>query len=199
MREALKLLSILTCYAALPRRTYAASRTLYSLLLTAFTLLALPACKSPNPNSPTSPNSAAPSTPTSPKDTISQLHVITVPVALDLDGRPGPDGIAVKLYANNANDPKAIRIREGTLEILMFDGTFHNRTNSPPILRASTFTGPDLRRHESKSNIGYGYEFTLSWGTNLPTQRLISVGARYTPSSGRPLVSRTSSVTVLNK
>ena len=158
------------------------------------TLLALSACRSPN-----SPNSPNPNSTPSPKDTISQLHVITVPVALDLDGRAGPDGIALKLYANNPNNPKAIRLREGTLEILMFDGTFHNRTNPPPILRTSTFTASDLRRHESKSNIGYGYEFSLSWGTNLPTQRLISVGARYTPPTGRPLVSRTSSVTVLNK
>ena len=149
-------------------------------------ILLLNACKTSGPN-------------ISPKDQIAQLNVITVPVALDLDGRPGPDGIALKLYASHATDPKAIRIREGTIEILMFDGTFHGRTNAPPTLRTFTFTPAELRLNEFKSNIGYGYDLSLRWGTNLPTQRLMSVGARYTPPTGRPIVSRTSSVTVLNK
>jgi hypothetical protein len=58
------------------------------------------------------------------KDRIVQLNVITVPVALDLDGTPGVDGVAVKLYANNAHEPKAARIREGRVEFVLFDGTF---------------------------------------------------------------------------
>ncbi len=144
------------------------------------------ACKSPLPGS-------------SPKEQIAQLNIITVPVALDLDGRAGPDGIALKLYANNSSHPKAVPIREGTVEILLVDGTFYNRTNVPPVLRTSTFTAAELRRNEFKSNIGYVYQFTIGWLTNKPTQRLISVGARYTPPAGRSIISRTSSVTVLNK
>jgi hypothetical protein len=133
------------------------------------------------------------------KDRIVQLNLITVPVALDLDGKPGPDGIAVKLYANTARDPKAVRLREGTIEFVMFDGTFHRRTNPPPIIRTFTFTAPELRLHEYSSKIGWGYDFTLRWGTNLPTQRIMSVGARYTVTNVPPIVSRPSSVTVLNK
>ena len=141
----------------------------------------------------------APDSALSPKNAIAQLNVITVPVALDLDGRPGPDGVALKLYASHATNPKAIRIRDGTIEILLFDGTFHGRTNPPPILRTAVFTPAELRLNEFKSNIGYGYDLTLRWGTNLPTQRLMSVGARYTSPDGRPIVTRTSSGTVLNK
>ena len=139
-------------------------------------------------------------TPTvSTKDRIVQLNVITVPVALDLDGKAGPDGIAVKLYANNSRNPKAARIREGTVEFVMFDGTFHGRTNPPPILHTFTYIAPQLRLHEFNSKIGWGYDFSLRWGTNLPTQRIMSVGARYTAPDGRTIVSRPSSVTVLNK
>lgn len=133
------------------------------------------------------------------KDTIVQLNVITVPMALDLDGRPGPDGVAVKLYANEAQKPKAIRIRGGTLELLMFDGTFFGRTNVPPPLRTFRFSGAELRTREFKSNIGYGYEFSLPWGTNRPSQRIMGVAARYTASDGRVITSRPSSVTVLEK
>jgi hypothetical protein len=155
--------------------------------------LILTGCTSP------SARSSVPTPPAPSKDRIAQLNVITVPVALDLDGKPGADGIAVKLYANNARDPKAIRIREGTVEFVMFDGTFHGRTNPPPILHSVTFTAPELRLHEFNSRIGWGYDFSLRWGTNLPTQRIMSVGARYTAPNAGPIVSRPSSVTVLNK
>jgi hypothetical protein len=151
----------------------------------AFALLLLSACTAPGGSSS--------------RDRIVQLNVITVPVALDLDGRPGVDGVAVKLYANNSSDPKAVRIRDGTLELVMFDGTFHGRTNPPPILRTVTLTAAQLRLNEFESSIGYGYELSLRWGTNTPTQRIMSIGARYSPPEGRPIVSRTSSVTVLNK
>ena len=116
-------------------------------------------------------------TATSPKDKdrIVELNLITVPVALDLDGQPGVDGIAVKLYASNGRDPKASRIREGKVEFVLFDGTFHGRTNAPPVFQTVTFTAPELRLNELKSNIGYGYEVSIRWGTNLPTQRIMSV------------------------
>jgi hypothetical protein len=127
------------------------------------------------------------------------LNVITVPVALDLDGHPGADGVAVKLYANDAQNPKAVRIRDGILELIMFDGTFFGRTNVPTPLRTFHFTNAELRAREFKSNIGYGYEFSLLWSTNHPTQRIMSIAARYTAPDGRVVTSRPSSVTVLDK
>ena len=148
--------------------------------------LSLCACKSPGPS-----NSA--------QGGIVRLHVMTVPVALDLDGRPGPDGIAVKLYANDARHPKAVRLRDGLLEILMFDGTFFGRTNVPPALRTFRYTIPELRAHEFTSEIGVGYDFSLLWTTNRPTQRIMTVAARYTAPDGAIITSRPSSVTVLEK
>jgi hypothetical protein len=127
------------------------------------------------------------------------VNIITVPVAIDLDGKPGPDGAAVKVYAATAKSPKAARLQEGKMEILMFDGAFQNRTNPPSVLRTFSYEAKELRLYEFNSKIGWGYQFTLRWGTNKPTQRLMSIGARYTPPEGNPVVSRTSSVTVLNK
>ncbi|MFZ4817535.1 MAG: hypothetical protein ACOYLU_02710, partial [Limisphaerales bacterium] len=37
---------------------------------------------------------------------ILELHLLTMPVALNLDGAPGPDGVAVKLFANVGNAAK---------------------------------------------------------------------------------------------
>ena len=60
--------------------------------------------------------------------TPTQLNIITAPVGLNLDNRPGLDGFSVKVYANAGSNPKTVSIRSGMLEVLMFDGTFYGRT-----------------------------------------------------------------------
>src|SRR4051812_14302058 len=101
---------------------------------------------------------------------VTELNVLTAPVGLDLDGRPGIDGFSVRVYANIASNPKTVPIVSGTLEILMFDGTVYGRTNVPPALRIWTFPADQLRNHEFTARIGVGYEFALPWGTNVPTR-----------------------------
>jgi hypothetical protein len=149
------------------------------LILTA---LALVACKT---------------TPFSAQENIVQLHLMTVPVALDLDGRPGADGVSVKVYAAAKDNPKQVAIRKGALDVLMFDGAFQRQHPSPPILKQFHFLAEDLRRVEFTAELGKGYQLSLRWGTNTPTQRVMSVAARYTAPDGRVVLSRPSSITVL--
>lgn len=130
---------------------------------------------------------------------IAQLNVITVPVALNLDGLPGPDGASAKVYANDGARPKPVRIHDGTLELLLFNGTFYGRTNVPTPLRVFRFEASELRAYEFTARIGIGYEFSLSWGTNRPTQRTMSIAARYTGADGRIVTSRPSSVSVIER
>jgi hypothetical protein len=128
-----------------------------------------------------------------------ELNILTSPVGIDLDGRPGIDGFALKAYASIATNPKAVPIRSGTLEVLMFDGTLFGRTNLPPALHTWSFTASELRQREFTAPLGTGYELGLAWGSDIPTRRLITVGARYTSPEGKILTSPLSSVTVLNK
>ena len=128
-----------------------------------------------------------------------QLNIITSPVGLDIDGRPGLDGFSAKVYANTPNNPKTVRIRGGVLEVLMFDGTLYGLTNVPPPLRIWTFPSEELRTHEFNGRIGTGYEFLLPWGGDRPTHRIITVAARYTSANGNVLTSRPSSVTVIDR
>ena len=130
---------------------------------------------------------------------IVQLNLITVPVALDLDGRPGPDGISIRVYASAKDTPKQVAIRKGTLEVLMFDGPFQRQGAPPPLLKQFHFAAEELRRAEFTAEIGKGYQLALAWGTNVPTHRVMSVAARYTSPDGRVATSRPSSVTVLSR
>jgi len=129
---------------------------------------------------------------------LTELNVLTAPVGLDFNGRPGLDGFSMKVYGNIANSPKPVPIRSGQIDILMFDGTLYGRTNLPAALRRWTFTAEQLRDHEFTARIGTGYEFNLEWETNKPTRQIISVGARYTSPTGAILTSSLSSVTVID-
>src|SRR6185369_2066764 len=53
---------------------------------------------------------------------IHELNLLAIPVALNFDQKPGPDGFIVKVYAGNRRQPKPLPIENGKLEIIMYDG-----------------------------------------------------------------------------
>ncbi len=129
---------------------------------------------------------------------IQSLHLFSVPVAVNLDSDPGPDGFAVRLFAKGSKSSKGVAIPNGTVEIQMFDGISQNRTNSLP-LRTWSFSGSELKKHEGRSAVGLGYRFTLRWEEARPTQSRFSIQAHYVPSSGKAVSSAPSSVTMGGK
>ena len=127
---------------------------------------------------------------------ITELHMLAVPVALNLDPRPGPDSLAVKIYAGNLRDAKPVAITSGTLELMMFDGILKKSTNAPTPLHTWTYPARELPRYQFKASIGIGYEFTASWTTNKPTAAKITLISRYLPDSGTPIYSAPSTISV---
>ncbi len=133
------------------------------------------------------------------RENISQLNLLSMPMALNLDNRPGADGFAVKVYASNPSLPKTVEIENGTLEILMFDGvvTGSALTTTKP-LHVWSFPASDLRAHATVSSIGTGYRFTLLWGTDQPASDRATILARYTPAQGPPVYSASTSLAVVS-
>lgn len=111
---------------------------------------------------------------------IDSLHVFSVPVALDLDGSPGPDSFGLTLYASAAAIPRGVLITTGRIEILMYDGALPpgGNTNATPV-RVWTFTAADLKNRGIKSSLGIGYRFTPRWGDTPPTESRITVVAPF--------------------
>lgn len=96
---------------------------------------------------------------------IQELHLLTMPVALNLDGSPGPDGVAVKLFANVGNATKPAPIRSGEIEILLFDGLLSGGSAAlPQPSHAWRFTAAELKGFETQAMVGTGYQLTLRWG-----------------------------------
>ncbi|MFM7804646.1 MAG: hypothetical protein ACKPGK_09170 [Verrucomicrobiota bacterium] len=113
-----------------------------------------------------------------------------MPVALNLDGAPGPDGVAVKLFAGVANAPKPAPIRSGEIEILLFDGLLGGDASvMPNPARTWTFTARELKGFETQAMVGTGYQLTLRWGDFRPKSDRVTVVARHPIGQGRYLYS----------
>ncbi|MFM8879791.1 MAG: hypothetical protein ACKOKG_11780 [Verrucomicrobiota bacterium] len=121
---------------------------------------------------------------------ILELHLLTMPVALNLDGAPGPDGVAVKLFANVGNAAKPAPIRSGEVEILLFDGLLTgNQSPLPQPAYSWKFTTKELRSFETQAMVGTGYQITLRWGKFQPKSDRVTVIARHPIGDGRYLYS----------
>lgn len=128
------------------------------------------------------------------------LHLFGVPTALNLDGVPGPDGFAVRVFYSLSTRARGIPINNGTLEILMFDGArgdgFVGGTAAAPAapLRVWPFTAVALKEFSTQTSLGIGYQLVLRWGENRPTKEHFTVVARYRPPKGPILLSAPSGI-----
>jgi len=142
-----------------------------------------------------SPPNRSPSQPLTPAS-IDKLNLLAAPMALNLDGLPGPDTIAVKIYAGAARDPKPVPITTGTLELLAFEGVLKKSTNAPQPLKIWTYTASELRRFQFKASIGIGYEIIASFTGLKPTADKLTILARYLPDPARAVYSSPSTISL---
>ena len=128
-----------------------------------------------------------------------ELHLYSLPVAVNIDSQPGADGVAVKIYGGNPQAPGPVPIRDGSLEILMFDGIVRSMTTNTVPLHVWAFEASELRPFEAQTTIGVSYNLTLSWGTDQPAQNRITVVARHHRANGPAVYSAPSHLSVVTR
>ncbi len=125
---------------------------------------------------------------------IRQITLIAAPVALDLDGIPGPEGVGIKMHAFTAGSPKSVAIREGYVELFAYDR--RGVLEQPPRpFHQWTFEVSDLEVVRSDAVLGPGYDLLLDWRPKVVVSSRIAVVARYHPPNGPPVTSAPSAVT----
>jgi hypothetical protein len=128
---------------------------------------------------------------------IQEIEVLALPVALNLDQVPGPDGFIIKVFATNRKRPKSIPIESGKLEIVMYDGVPGVTGPLPPQpRRVWTYSAEQLKPFEIHSSIGVSYELAPLWGDAKPNGSRITVGVRYTAADGKVITSAPSVISV---
>lgn len=135
------------------------------------------------------------------RPSIDEIHVLTMPMALNLDQNPGADGFAVKIYAIDQAHPKSVAVTAGSLEVLIYDGMVPAAalaTNAP--IRRWEFGASDLAAYAQSTSVGVVYALTPTWRDGKPPGEKITVTACYLPpggeENGRRVCSLPTTVTV---
>lgn len=130
-------------------------------------------------------------------DRIEELHLFGLPVGLELDGRPGADGIGVRLYASAAGTARGLAIRRGTLDVLMFEGAMDGgMLQSTPPHEVWSFPASGLPSMASRTSLGVGYQLALRWRQAPPRSPVVTVVARYLSPEGTVLYSAPDVITM---
>lgn len=134
------------------------------------------------------------------REALAELHLFGLPVALNLDGKPGPDGIGVRIYASAAGLAKGIPITRGTLEVLMFEGVVSDsEMRLKPAHHTWTLPADALQPFVSETSLGTGYQLALKWEQHFPRTPVVTVMARYHSPEGADLRSAANTVSVALK
>jgi hypothetical protein len=129
------------------------------------------------------------------KSSIDQLHLLVTSVALNVDDKPGPDGVGVRVYASRHERAEALPITTGTLDILMFEGNvpFDQLPSHQP-RHTWSYPADKLKPHIQKTTVGISYRFAALWGDDKPTTDRVTFVARHTSQNTNHIYSAPSSV-----
>jgi hypothetical protein len=125
---------------------------------------------------------------------VDAVHVFGLPVTINMDTRPGPDGFAVRVFVTKNGGAKGTVINNGSIEILMFDGAMKLEDLATQQPKESwKFNPKQLAAMREQTSLGTAYRFTLRW-TEPPTHGHVTALARYVPQKGEPIYSSPSSI-----
>lgn len=134
------------------------------------------------------------------RDAVADLHLFGVPVALDLDGVPGPDGIGVRIYASGPGVARGVAIRQGTLEVVLFEGVVDaGAIGKTQPLKVWSFDAAALKPLVAETSLGLGYQLALRWGAESPADNVVTVVARYRSPAGAVIYSTSNTISVRMK
>ena len=123
-----------------------------------------------------------------PHPSIDKIELQSQLAPVNLDARPGPDGVQVRLYLWRAADPLAAMLERGTIEFLMYEGRVApTQLNAAQPLRIWSYSAGRLRGAAGKSAFGYGYTMALSWADQPPRTGMITLTARLLRPGAEPL------------
>jgi hypothetical protein len=121
--------------------------------------------------------------------TVAAVDMQSLPSAINIDGRDGPDAVQVIVYLYHPSKP-APMVAQGPLEFLLYDGrlTQDAMAKATP-LQTWRFGPSELPRYRARGMPGYGYAFQLAWTQGQPRSANVTVVARYTEPGGRTVQS----------
>jgi len=124
------------------------------------------------------------------------LDLWVAPLAKDLDGRPGVDGLSLRLMLQDAatRQPQ-IAADVDQIELLLFEGE-PRQLDDASAFHIWRLTGESMRMFAAKFYGLWCYEITLRWPDRVPATSSVTLMARYRSKKGRVVQSAPSTVSI---
>jgi len=124
------------------------------------------------------------SRPPRPVAVVDVIYIDALPVAMNWDEKPGPDGLEAQVHFYRMDQPLPVTV-SGTLELLLFEGKVSAaaaQANRP--FHTWSFTTRELAGTLRKDLAGWGYAMRLAWGSPAPAAGMVTLIGRYQASGG---------------
>ncbi len=156
------------------------------------------------PKDPTNPSTANPKkaetigvSSTAPVPRVDAVILRALPAAVNLDDKPGPDGINVSVNLFRTDKPLAVKLQAGVIELLMYDG----KISATELARAEPvkvwrYPAGLFSRAGSDAAVGYTYRVALAWGKNTPSKNTVTISARLLRPGRSPLYAMPSIISI---
>lgn len=121
---------------------------------------------------------------------IDAVDLFVLPVAVNWDNVPGPDGVAARIMLYRSSDAQPVAMTRGTLDFLLFEGRLGNTeimAGKPHV--SWSYTPGEMVSAVERNIVGIGYTLRLGWGPLAPRTDAITLVARYMPERGSPVFS----------
>ena len=132
-----------------------------------------------------------------PVDRIDRVNLWAVPMAVNWDSEPAPDGINVRvyLYRLRGRDVQTTTGR-GEVEFLLFEGTDEQALAAAPF-HTWRFTAAQLEPFLTRDSYGlWCHQMGLPWGKHVPATPSVTLVARYIDKTGSAVASAPASILV---
>lgn len=142
--------------------------------------------------------SASQSVPAQGGQDVDAIELYVLPVVLDWDKVPGPDGIQARAMLFRFSEAPPVRLSRGTLDFLLYRGRLKAEDlATATVFHTWSFTPAEIAPSLERNIVGDGYTLRLAWGAHVPDGEFVTLVARYVPSKGAPV--RSAPVTLLMK
>lgn len=132
---------------------------------------------------------AGPVAPTvNPLPRVDKMELESFPSAVNLDEKPGPDGVTLKLRLYSLDTPLAFALTQGDMEIVLYEGSIREQEiGSAKPFHIWRFSAKQMSQSGRKSIVGWHYAMSLNWGDNVPTTSTVTLVARIPRPNSTPI------------
>lgn len=122
---------------------------------------------------------------------VDSMELDTFPVAVNLDDKPGADGISVKMRLYSLDQPLAFAMQKGVVEFVMYEGRVRdNMLADAQPHHIWRFSASQIAGSGRKVLVGWQYDLTLNWLDKAPKTDAFTLTARLLRPGGQPLYAR---------